>query len=310
MIATLTSATQIAAPILLTLTVLSLWAAPRLWPVFLILTFLAGCVSGQLGWWAGLWLVLLAVACHEYARDRHPTSTWQGRLSKTASFLGIVMLAIGLATHVLPGFHNLQVLPPTRLTPRSIPYDQWINFDKTLAGVLILAIAYRSRGRTAMQWQTALTRGAVPLMVTIASVIVLGGALGYIRWDPKWTSQFWLWAAINLLSTCMSEEAFFRAFLQTEIERLTRQPGSAPQSLPAGHAAGAVFAITCSAILFGFAHIAGGWRYVALASVAGAGYGTVFYRTRSITASILAHFTLNTVHFLLFTYPAAAYLKA
>jgi len=45
---------------------------------------------------------------------------------------------------------------------------------------------------------------------------------------------------------------------------------------------------------------------VALACVAGAGYGTVFHRSRHIESSILAHFTLNAVHFLLFTYPAAA----
>jgi uncharacterized protein len=296
MIATLTSAPQIAAPILLTLTVLSVWLAPRAWPAFLILTFLAGCAGGQLTWWAaGLWLILLADACDRYASDRPPTSKWRDRLQKITSFVPIVILAVGLAMHVLPGFHNIQVLPPTRLTPRSIPYDQWINFDKTLAGILILGIACRKPIRMAMPWKTALTRAAVPLLVTIAAVIVLGGALGYIRWDPKWTSQFWLWAAINLLSTCMSEEAFFRALLQTEIERLTaRRPG------------GAIIAITSSAILFGLAHIAGGWRYVALASVAGAGYGTIFYRTRSITASILAHFTLNAVHFLLFTYPAAA----
>jgi CAAX protease family protein len=199
-----------------------------------------------------------------------------------------------LAIHVLPGFHNIQVLPPTRLTLRSIPYDQWINFDKTLAGVLILGIGYRRPIRTAAQLKTALWRAALPMAVTIASVIVLGGTLGYIQWDPKWTSQFWLWAAINLLSTCMSEEAFFRAFLQTGIERRAAKPPN-----------GAIIAIACSAVLFGLAHIAGGWQYVALACVAGAGYGTVFYRSRSIEASILAHFTLNAVHFLLFTYPAA-----
>jgi membrane protease YdiL (CAAX protease family) len=56
--------------------------------------------------------------------------------------------------------------------------------------------------------------------------------------------------------------------------------------------------------LFVIAHAAGGWRYVALAAVAGAGYGTVFYRSRSIEMSILAHFALNCAHFLLFTYPA------
>ena len=286
---------QVVAPILLALTVLCLWLAPRVWPVFLVLTFLAGLVSGQLTWLAGLWILLLAGACYTYSNASSRTSKQSARLVRATSFVAIVILAVGLAIHVLPGFHNIQVLPPTRLTPRSIPYDQWINFDKTLAGVLLLGICYRRPITTLAQLKIALGRAVVPMTVTIASVIVLGKALGYIQWDPKWTSQFWIWAAINLLSTCMSEEAFFRAFLQTGIERLA-----------AKRASGVIIAIISSALLFGLAHMAGGWRYVALASVAGAGYGTVFFRTRSIEASILAHFTLNAVHFLLFTYPAAA----
>ncbi|HEY6926568.1 MAG TPA: CPBP family intramembrane glutamic endopeptidase [Steroidobacteraceae bacterium] len=295
MIGTPTSAIQVAAPILLMATVLSLWLAPRAWPGLLTLTFLAGCVSGQLTWLAGLWIILLAGAFYAYTNDWPRASKGIIRLLKASSCVGIVILAVGFAIHIVPGFHNTQVLPPTRLTPRSIPYDQWINFDKTIAGILLLAVLYQKLITTAARLKAALKRAVAPTLVTIACVIVLGWVLGYIRWDPKWTSQFWLWADINLLGTCMSEEAFFRAFLQIEIERLT-----------AKRRKGAIIAILCSAVLFGLAHMAGGWRYVVLASVAGAGYGTVFYRTRSIEASILAHFTLNVVHFLLFTYPAAA----
>jgi len=283
------------APIVLALTVLSLWLAPRAWPTLLLVTFLAAYASGQLTWLAALWTILLAGACYAYRNDLPWMPKWSVRLVKAASFSGIVILSIGLAIHVLPGFHNIQILPPTQLTPRSIPYDQWINFDKTIAGLLILGIAYRKLNTAATPWKIALRRTAIPAIATIALVIVLGRALGYIQWDLKWTAQFWPWAAINLLSTCMSEEAFFRAFLQTEIERLAGK-----------RAGGPIIAIACSAVLFGIAHIAGGWRYVALASVAGAGYGTVFYRTRRIEASILTHFTLNAVHFLVFTYPAAA----
>lgn len=289
-----TSAIQVLAPVLLALTVLSLWLAPRAWPTLLVLTFLTGCASGQLTWLAGLWIILLASTCYAYANDLPWTSKGSVRVVKAASFAGIAVLAIGLAIHSVPGFHNVQILPPTRLTPRSMPYDKWINFDKTIAGLLILGIWYRKLITAATPLKIALWRALVPTIFTIAFVIVLGRALGYIQWDPKWTSQFWLWAAINLLATCVSEEAFFRAFLQTEIERLAaKRPG------------GAIIAIACSAVLFGIAHMAGGWRYVTLAGVAGAGYGTVFYRSRIIEASILAHFSLNAVHFLLFTYPVA-----
>ena len=59
-------------------------------------------------------------------------------------------------------------------------------------------------------------------------------------------------------------------------------------------------------MLFGVAHLAGGAVYVALAAVAGIGYGWIYASTRSIAAAILAHAGLNTVHFLLFSYPALA----
>jgi hypothetical protein len=62
-----TSTIQVVAPILLTLTVLSLWLAPRAWPTLLVLTFLTGCASGQLTWLAGLCIILLAGACYAYA---------------------------------------------------------------------------------------------------------------------------------------------------------------------------------------------------------------------------------------------------
>jgi CAAX protease family protein len=46
--------------------------------------------------------------------------------------------------------------------------------------------------------------------------------------------------------------------------------------------------------------------YVVLAAAAGLGYAIVYHRTKSIEMSMLAHFGLNAVHFLLFTYPAVA----
>lgn len=47
--------------------------------------------------------------------------------------------------------------------------------------------------------------------------------------------------------------------------------------------------------------------YVALATVAGAGYGWAYQRAGGrIEASILTHFALNAVHFFFFTYPALA----
>ncbi len=73
-----------------------------------------------------------------------------------------------------------------------------------------------------------------------------------------------------------------------------------------GTASGNAIAIAVSSGLFGLAHFGGGVSYIVLATAAGLGYGIVYQRTRSIEMAMLAHFALNTVHFLLFTYPALA----
>ncbi len=95
-------------------------------------------------------------------------------------------------------------------------------------------------------------------------------ALGFVRFDPRWTPLFWVWAPINLLLTCVSEEALFRGFLQREL-------GVALD----GRAYAATTAVAVSALAFGLAHAGGGWRYVLLATLAGTGYALAYQRTRA-----------------------------
>ena len=57
------------------------------------------------------------------------------------------------------------------------------------------------------------------------------------------------------------------------------------------------------AVLFGLAHAAGGPLLVLLAALAGAGYSLAYAATRRIESAVLAHFVLNAVHFVGFSYP-------
>jgi membrane protease YdiL (CAAX protease family) len=98
----------------------------------------------------------------------------------------------------------------------------------------------------------------------------------------------WLWSMLFL--TALPEEALFRGVVQTGL--VAR--------------AGEWQGLTAAAVLFGVAHAGGGVVYVLLSIVAGAGYGWIYLRTRSIAGSILAHTALNSAHLLLFTYPALA----
>jgi uncharacterized protein len=269
--------------------VIALWIGRYVWMAALAVAVIAGYASGVLSGLAALWIVLFAGLCLGYDRAKSYASPLLRRVLVGLAAAGLLVLALLLGLHVLPGFHNFLVLDDVVLSAGAAPYTLYLNVDKTVVGICILGLCYGSLLRRGLDWGRALRR-AVPLIAINTVVVALFAmALGYLQWQPKWTPLFWLWAANNLLFTCLSEEALFRGFIQRELTRY-----------------GAWVAIAVSSVLFGLAHFGGGWTYVALATAAGAGYGLIYHRTKSIEMAMLAHFALNATHFLLFTYPRVA----
>lgn len=280
----------------LAVTVLSLYWSMRVWGSMLALAVGLGYWSGVLSSFAALWIALLALACLAERRlaNRRSSSSMGFTIGRVLALAAIVGLTLALAVHVLPGFANPQIIDDLPLTPSAAPYDLYLNFDKTSAGILLLGLLCPALLKGAMP-HGALLR-AVPIVVaTVAVVVLLSTAIGYLDFEPKWMPLFWTWAAINLLFTCVTEETFFRGFLQTRLE-------AALQSRRAGK----WIALGLSSLTFGIAHLAGGWTYVVLATIAGVGYGYALQVTRRIEAAVLVHFGMNALHFLLFTYPRAA----
>jgi uncharacterized protein len=216
------------------------------------------------------------------------------------------MLALCAAffVHVLPGFDNPVVVDAEVLGRGSLPYTKYLNFDKGIAGLLLLGLAVapwpRATGARDRRADMALTLGRLALLVGI--VMALSLAFGYVRWDPKLPSwaPLWLWSMVFL--TALPEEALFRGVVQSALERWMASRRHATLVAHRRYARWA--AIVVAGVLFGVAHAAGGPLYVLLASVAGIGYGWIYATTRSIAWAIAAHAGLNTVHFLLFSYPA------
>jgi membrane protease YdiL (CAAX protease family) len=266
--------------------VVTLWLGHRIWLVALAVAVILGYSAGVLHGPAIVWIVAFASICFGYSRAKT-------RMLKGLAAAGIVLLALPLGMHVLPGFRNFLWLEDIILSPGAAPYTMYLNFDKTLVGICILGLCGHALLGSAEGWSRALRRAAPILVANVVIAALLAMALGYVAWQPKWTPLFWIWAASNLFFTCLSEEAFFRGFIQRELE-------SALQ----GRAYAAGVAIAVSAVLFGLAHIAGGVTYAALGIVAGLGYALVYHRTKSIEMAMLAHFAVNATHFLLFTYPS------
>lgn len=214
------------------------------------------------------------------------------RGTRLAAAIAIVVLAAGLMTHQLPGFANPRVIAGVQFTSDAIPFRLHLNFDKTVVGLFLLGFGLERIASWA-DWRR-MFRSAAPIAGALIGTLMLAAlAIGYVRFDSKFPAESWLWLWVNLCFTCLAEEALFRGFVQTQLQRLwSRTRG------------GNGLALAVAAMLFGVAHAAGGIAYVALATLAGLGYGWVFQRTGRIEASILTHFALNATHFFFFTYPA------
>lgn len=280
---------SLATCIALLLSIASLWltANRAVWTSLLATALVLGLVSGRVEALAVVPIAVLVVCFHVAQSSRYGSP-----LRIAAGTVGAV-LSVALALHVVPGFDNWKILDEFALSERSQPFSLYLNFDKPLVGLFILAFgAPLLRGRSA--WKATFLAAAPIALAGIALVYGLGYLFGYAAFDPTVDPVFFVWALRNLFFTCVAEEAFFRGFLQRYLE----------QSL-ARFRAGKLVSLAAASLLFGLAHFAGGAGYVALSTLAGLVYGYVYQRTGRIEAAILTHFLLNAGHFLLFTYPAA-----
>lgn len=256
------------------------------WQVLLAASLVAAFSAEQVGALGAFMVLVLWAAALAYC------SLAQGAPRTLFAWVAALM-AIALATHRFPGFVPL-VLADLQLTPSSAPMVLRAHLDKGMAGVVLLA-CFTSRSTSAAQFVRSVAIGlAVGLAVAIAVVAAVALA-GAIRFDPKLPTITLQWMAVNLFLTCIFEEALFRGLLQ---DRLAKALSS--------HRGGAWIALGIASLLFGLVHAGGGPLLVVAAAAAGAGYGLAYQVTGRIEASVMAHFTLNTVHFLGFTYPYAA----
>jgi len=275
---------------LLLLDILLLWVPlPRspAWPAALAPAVALAFMAGVLDWRA---IVAMLVFAGVVAVERHTTRRWLRFLLLVL----VALLALLLALHRVPGFHNPILFENVRFSAGAAPVTLYANFDTALAGLFLLC-AFCERIRTAADWAAMWRRAWPVLLATLVVVLGFGWGAGYVRPDVKWTPYSALFLVSNLLVTCVTEEAFFRGFLLRRIAA----------GLEGKRYATAV-AVGVSTLLFGLAHAAGGAALMLLATLAGAGYALAYVRAGRIEAAILTHFAVNAVHFVFFTYPASA----
>lgn len=229
-------------------------------------------------------LVLLWFVCLSRHRNR-----WVGIFGSLAS----TALALAMFQHLVPGFHNIMLWDAVQLSPNSAPFTMYLNFDKPVFGIIYFTLFYRELV-SRIDWRALIAAVGFALAPLLAILIPVGMVVGFIAFEPKFDSNFWMWAANNLFIVCVAEEVLFRGFVQRRLG--LKLAGIWPTY-------GEQLGLWTTSVLFGVAHLPGGWSYAILSGIAGYFYGSAFQRTGNILAAILVHFALNAVHYLLFTYP-------
>jgi membrane protease YdiL (CAAX protease family) len=263
------------------------WKPVPPWVVLFAAAVIAGLATDVLRWPGAASLLVLAALAWT-------ARTAGNRWLRLLALVGVIVLALALAVHAVPGFKNPVVIDGVRFSADSAPFTQYANFDKGAVGLLLLALLAPH-----VSGQADARKIAYPLLIatiaTSTAVFATAVSLGYVRWDPKWPPETLTFFSINLLFTCVAEEAFFRGVIQ---EQLSRALEGSPRI--------AALPIVVSTLLFALAHWGGGLQLVLLAGIAGLGYSICYAVTRRVEAAILPHFAVNSLHFVFFSYPYVA----
>jgi len=275
----------------LVITIITAFVKPKLWPIGLFSTLIAGIVYNAIDL-VGLGVITLLFTMSFYTSKLSCSASnnpWYQRAKVLITAL-VITSCIALAAHLLPGFNNLQVLDDVEKSVNSVPFSLYLNFDKPMV-LFILLMLYP----TILMNKTEITLFKIVKKIRLSAVVLasfiiifsLAILFSLIIVEPQLPSWWWLFALNNILLTCVIEEVFFRGFIQNKLTKLFSP----------------IVGFIVASLLFGIAHFSGGLGYVLIATLAGFLYGFVYLSTGKIWYAILIHFCLNMVHLYVFTYP-------
>ena len=242
---------------------------------------------------AGLMPLVNAVVFCGFAATVYFYFACSGRLVHNS--LWAVMLVAGVfgATYRPAGFHYPLIIDEPFLHPGGPPFQLYINLSKALAGWMLVVFFWECLN------EKPLVRGGKSALVVMGCILLILGMAWWLlnlKWVLKLPSATVYFIVVNVLVTCVAEEAFFRLLLQKHLMKWFAN-GYLRLVVPA------VF----TGVLFALVHqIDLSSTIFVVYLLAGIGYASVYALTGRFTFAVMAHAGVNIGHFLLLPYPLPA----
>ena len=258
--------------------------------VFVVFTFLAlllyGFQTRAITAMPLVWLVLFVFL--NLAHKKIDLSWIKNVLTFAVFGLGVLF-----EMHLL-GFHNLK-LGTTLFSINGLPETSYFNFDKTLSGLILL---YFYENKMVFSQTLFLKTFLITLMAIFVTIGLAAYPLHLVAFDFKIHQTIFTWSLRNFFAVALCEELLFRGFLLESLVPIF--------SVRFNTKLAKILGLILTSVLFGLFYYRSGSTMILLASIAGFFYGWVYLKTNHVFYSALAHFTLNLVHFVFFTYPCLA----
>lgn len=202
-------------------------------------------------------------------------------------------LAVGL--YRPDGFNYPLIFSTEQLHEGGLPFALYVNIGKGLAGWLALLLLLPLVDRRNAVVQGALSTVGLVLILT-AIILITAVVLLDLALFTKPVGYLLPFGLVNLLITCVAEEAFMRLLFQLSLAlAFTRL---IPRQWPPQ-----IIALLLTTGLFILTHSVASVELMVVFGLAGFCYGLVFLLTRNIYACIALHFLVNFMHFAFLTYP-------
>ncbi len=211
-----------------------------------------------------------------------------------AILLPTVLTGFFVAIFRPKGFSYPLVWNPGILYEGGEPFSLYVNLSKAIGGYLViiwLGLGLRNHGSTLIGDRSLISQMILSL-VGACAILFLAFALYGVDWKPKLPDGILYFVVVNLMVTVLSEEAFFRLLMQSQIERFFKNKRM-----------GICVGIATASLLFALAHAGATDPIFFLFLFAGFVYAAIYAWTRSLLTSIATHFGVNITHIILLEYP-------